>query len=254
MDILNLIPEYQKGIHNTNRESALVMLLAFIATYIITRGYTRIARIRGWSGNKINGIHTHHVVYGLIIAFLAGGLEFAFRPTPGLSQLILASAFGSGVALVLDEFALIFHLEDVYWEKEGRKSVDAVVLGVILGLLFLLNVMPFGTERGQGFWYIVVVLLVNVPIVVIAALKGKIFTAVFGVFTPVVSLIGSVRLAEPESLWARRFYKQGGGKQKRSQLRYKKYEKIWKVRKEKLWDIIGGKPGHPSQNGHEKKL
>jgi hypothetical protein len=31
-------------------------------------------------------------------------------------------------ALTLDEFALWLNLEDVYWAKEGRESIDAVVL------------------------------------------------------------------------------------------------------------------------------
>ena len=31
-----------------------------------------------------------------------------------------AAVFGLGTALVLDEFALILHLRDVYWANEGR--------------------------------------------------------------------------------------------------------------------------------------
>ena len=33
-----------------------------------------------------------------------------------------------GAALTLDEFALWLNLRDVYWAKEGRASLDAVVL------------------------------------------------------------------------------------------------------------------------------
>jgi hypothetical protein len=36
--------------------------------------------------------------------------------------------FGVGAALTLDEFALWLTFRDVYWEREGRLSIDAVVL------------------------------------------------------------------------------------------------------------------------------
>ena len=45
----------------------------------------------------------------------------------------LALLFGIGAALTLDEFALWLRLEDVYWSKEGRWSVDvAVILALAL--------------------------------------------------------------------------------------------------------------------------
>ena len=40
----------------------------------------------------------------------------------------MATLYGVGAALTLDEFALWLHLQDVYWEREGRASVDAVFL------------------------------------------------------------------------------------------------------------------------------
>jgi hypothetical protein len=46
--------------------------------------------------------------------------------------------FGASSALTLDEFALWLDLEDVYWTKQGRKSVDAVVL--------------FGAMLSTSFW------------------------------------------------------------------------------------------------------
>jgi hypothetical protein len=56
---------------------------------------------------------------------------------------LLAVLFGIGAALVLDEFALLLRLADVYWEPEGRESIDAVVLAGGLCLWYLL---------GLGFW------------------------------------------------------------------------------------------------------
>ena len=41
---------------------------------------------------------------------------------------VRAVVFGLGAALVLDEFALILNLADVYWAPQGRESIDAVIL------------------------------------------------------------------------------------------------------------------------------
>jgi len=58
------------------------------------------------------------------------------------SSRVTAAVFGSGAALTLDEFALWLNLEDVYWAKQGRESIDAVVL---FGSLLMLSV------TGRGF-------------------------------------------------------------------------------------------------------
>jgi hypothetical protein len=41
---------------------------------------------------------------------------------------VTATAYGIASALTLDEFALWLDLEDDYWDKEGRKSIDAVAI------------------------------------------------------------------------------------------------------------------------------
>lgn len=245
MDLFDFVPGYESAIYATGREPAFVMVLAFIITFIITRGYTRLARVYGWGSASFSGVHTHHMVFGLIIAFAAGALEFAFDPNAGAFQLILAALFGIGTSLVLDEFALIFHLEDVYWENEGRKSVDAVVLGLGFAILFLLQATPFGTSSDESLPIIAVLIAINLPIVIICALKGKFYLAVFGVFIPIVAIVGAIRLAEPDSIWARRVYKSKSAKIIRSIQRYDEYEKKWRGRKEKAWDFIGGKIGRP---------
>lgn len=245
MNLFQFIPGYTDVIYSTGRQPALVMMLAFVITYILTRGYTRIARITGWGSASFGGVHTHHMVFGLVIAFTAGALMFGFMPDKEPVILLLAAMFGIGASLVLDEFALIFHLQDVYWEQEGRKSVDAIVLGIAFGTLFLLHATPFSADASSPHWIFATTILINLSIVLIAAAKGKVFMAVFGVFIPFVSLIAAIRLAEPDSVWARKFYKPNGKKAKRSDKRYARYEKTWRQRKEKLWDILGGKTGRP---------
>ena len=75
---------------------------------------------------------------------LVGGLiAFSTYTSPAIVDLA-AIAFGGGAALVLDEFALVFHLEDVYWEDEGRQSVVATVLGAAVIVLMLVLTAPPG--------------------------------------------------------------------------------------------------------------
>ena len=248
MNLLRFVPGYESAIYETGREPALVMLAAFAITYALTRGYTRIARVRGWGSTHVGGVHMHHLVVGLVLAFVAGAVQFAYLPGEGFLQLLLAAAFGTGAALVLDEFALVFHLNDVYWEDEGRKSVDAVVLGLAFGAIFLLHAAPLGQATDGPRWLLTAVLLVHLTVVVACALKGKLFLALFGMFVPLLAWIGAIRLAEPGSIWARRRYPAESTKRRRSEERYARYGARWRPRKERLWDLIGGSTGRPGES------
>ena len=52
------------------------------------------------------------------------------------------AAYGAASALVLDEFALWLNLKDVYWQHQGRESVEALALFGGL-LLWGLLIAPF---------------------------------------------------------------------------------------------------------------
>ena len=248
MDLFYFVPGYTEAIYQTVRQPAFVMMLAFIVTFIIARGYTRLARVYGWGGVSVGDVHTHHLVFGLIMAFTAGAAIIGFTPNDTSGWFLLLSAlFGVGVALVLDEFALVFHLQDVYWEREGRKSIDAIVLALIFGGFFLLRLTPLGTETDETGWLLVAVVLSNLAIVVLAALKGKIYMALFGLFIPFLALIAAIRVAEPGSVWTRKFYTNKPKKRQKALCRYEHYEQVWRVRKERAWDIIGGKPWRPDR-------
>jgi lysyl-tRNA synthetase class 2 len=249
VNLFRFIPGYETGVYEAGREPALVMLVSFLVTFALTRAYTRIARVRGWGSTHVGAVHMHHLVVGLVLALGAGALQLAFLPDEGFFQLLLAAAFGSGSALVLDEFALVFHLQDVYWEREGRKSVDAVVIAVALGAVFLLHTAPLGTGGAQDSRIALTILVAtNLALVVITALKGKLFLATFGVFVPILALVGAIRLAEPGSIWARRRYRPGSKKHERAEERYARYETRWRPRKEKAWDVIGGETGRPGRD------
>ena len=209
MNLFDFVPDYTEKIYETGREPAFIMLLAFVATFLLTRFYTRMARKTGWGSTFIGHTHVHHLVFGLVFILVAGALEFSLTHESGDTQLLLAALFGVGTAFVLDEFALILHLRNVYWEEEGRKSIDAVIVGTIFGVIFLLGITPLGTTEDLASWTLVGVIAVNLVFVVLAALKGKIYMSSFGLFIPLLAMTGTIRLAEPESIWAHRFYKPG---------------------------------------------
>ena len=246
MDLFRFVPGYETEIYDAGREPALIMLLSFLVTFACTRGYTRMARARGWGSGHLGGVHVHHVVVGIVVALGAGALEFAFTPGEGFWQLFLAATFGAGAALVLDEFALVFRLKDVYWTTEGRSSVDAVVISVILGLVLLLHTSPAGADAEASDWALSIAVGINMAFVLVAALKGKFLLAVIGVFVWLVAWIGAIRLAAPSSVWARWRYKPGSRKRERSERRYRRYHERWGPWKNRLLDIIGGRPSDPA--------
>lgn len=247
MNPLSFLSLHTANSYDAGRATGIVMLVAFLATFIAARTYTRIARIRGWKSAYISGVHTHHLVFGVILAFFAGALEFTLQPTDQVTRMILAGGFGAGAALVLDEFALAVHLQDVYWEKEGRKSVDAVIIGAIFGMFFVLHTAPFGRAADLPRLLLTIYEILNLAFVLWAALKGKLYLASFGIFVPVIAILGALRLAEPDSIWARQFYPPDSDKFRAAERRYGEYNKVWQPRKDFIWDLVGGKTGRPKR-------
>src|SRR6266568_8285145 len=143
-----LIP-YANEMGLGGRVPLLLLLLAFLITFTLTRLYTRLARAYGWGSASAGGIHLHHMVVGILFILFSGLVEIAVRPG-GLGHELLAILFGVGAALTLDEFALWLYLRDVYWSPEGRSSIDATVIGVVFGALLLVGSSPFGVGSGGG--------------------------------------------------------------------------------------------------------
>jgi len=73
----------------------------------------------------------------------------------------------------------------------------------------------------------------------VAILKGKPLLGLIGIFIPLASLVGAVRLASPSSPWARRFYHPGGRKLARARTRWAGIQ----ARRRRLTDTIAGAPG-----------
>lgn len=111
--------------------SALISWLAFAATFAAVRGVTYGIRAgRGPFRNlSLGGEHLHHYLWG--IGLLAGVGAVAVRGDERLRQHpVVAVSYGSGLALIVDEFALLLDLRDVYWARQGRISVDLGIGGI----------------------------------------------------------------------------------------------------------------------------
>lgn len=89
---------------------------------------------------QMGGRHIHHLVFGIIILLLVGyGWLCEIGNGSGMASIfigrLLSILYGAGAALTLDEFALWLNLKDVYWSREGRASIDAVILfGALLAV------------------------------------------------------------------------------------------------------------------------
>jgi hypothetical protein len=199
----------------------LWMLAAFVVTFALTRVITNlIRRGRGpFRDMSVGGVHIHHQVWGIFLLLGVGTVDLAYRPgRPWLE--VLAVLFGVGAALTLDEFALWLRLDDVYWGPEGRRSVDAVLLATLVGLLLLVGLSPFDQDSSDGEVAVGIGIALNVLFTVTAILKGRTVLGVLGLFVPVVAFVATCRLARPRSPWARRFYAEGSRKLVRSRQRF----------------------------------
>ncbi|GGV68327.1 hypothetical protein GCM10010294_23980 [Streptomyces griseoloalbus] len=226
----------------------LLALAAFVLTFVITRVVTRLIRAgKGPFGNVTAGeVHIHHVVPGVILT-VSGGFGAVAGGRHGFGSALSAVLFGIGAGLVLDEFALILHLDDVYWTEAGRKSVEMVVLTAALVGLLLVGFAPFGVNdltegELQDRASVAANVAVNFLFSLIALSKGKTRIAVFGVIVPVVALIGSLRLARPDSPWARRFYRRRPRARARATLRAYHHDRRWSGPRRAVQDWLGGKP------------
>jgi hypothetical protein len=113
------------------QRSALLSWLAFTATFAGLRALTYSIRAgKGPFRNiSVGGEHLHHYMWGIGLLSGVGAVavrgEERHRRHP-----IVAVSYGTGLALIVDEFALLLDLRDVYWARQGRISIDAGVGGV----------------------------------------------------------------------------------------------------------------------------
>ena len=113
------------------QRAALASWISFTGTFAAVRGITY--SIRAGKGPFRNlsagGEHLHHYLWG--IAMLAGvGAVAVHGDEQYRAHPVVATTYGSGLALIVDEFALLLDLKDVYWARQGRLSVDIGIGGI----------------------------------------------------------------------------------------------------------------------------
>ena len=129
---------------NAARERLFVASLAFFVSFAILRGITySIHHSAGPFRNiVVKNVHIHHLVWGVLLLLVVGYLWLAqvglgVGESSRRASTLTAMLYGVAAALTLDEFALWLNLEDVYWTRKGRQSIDAVFL---FGSLLLVGV------------------------------------------------------------------------------------------------------------------
>src|SRR5260370_19790732 len=126
----------------TPRERLFLAFVGFFVTIAVVRTLTWCIHngIGPIHNLELRGRHIHHLVCGIILLLLVGygwlidvGGESCSSVTWSVKA--LSMVYGVGAALTLCEFALWLNMRDVYWEREGRESVQAIFLfGALLGI------------------------------------------------------------------------------------------------------------------------
>ena len=156
---------YERHFSDPRRERAFLSAVSFTTAFATARGITHAikAGVGPFHNVSEGGRHIHHSTFG-ILGLLACGylwtqqIAVGIEPCARWPSRVSASTYGIAAALTLDEFALWLDLHDDYWNKQGRKSIDAVaifagLLGIGVagrGALKELGLLPKALERWVG--------------------------------------------------------------------------------------------------------
>jgi hypothetical protein len=201
----DLTTAYDREIQVPGKEIHFLILIAFACSFGFIRGSAHMirAQVSWWPGNveTKGGTHIHHLVWGILLLLVMGYIGLAVDPGSPWVELV-AITFGIGMGLTMDEFALWLNLQDVYWAPKGRQSIDAVVVTTtllviaLLGLQFWIDVYDavlvlLGLDRGSA-WVAIPVQVAGVALAVVCFRRGRKLLGLFGLFVPLVALIGAV--------------------------------------------------------------
>jgi hypothetical protein len=185
---------------------------------------------------------------------VAGTVGFAAFGHSPLTE-ICAFFFGIGVGLTIDEFALWVYLEDVYWAREGRSSIDATVIAAALIGMIVVGVNPF-SSGGEGATAIESILswLIIIFFVATSFLKGRRLHGILGVIVAPLAIYATCRIGKPDSPWAHhRYGDKHPKKQAKAEARFHPGRRTDRF-KEAFRDIIGGKPSEGMAHATEEAM
>jgi hypothetical protein len=152
---------YHEHLGETRRERLFIASFSFLITFVIVRIVTHAIRngIGPFHNVSHGDLHIHHLVWGILL-LLGVGYGWLLQVGTGLfgtsrtAGILLTILYGVGAALTLDEFALWLNLRDVYWEREGRESVHAVMLfgGLLSVGIYGHPLLHALTKNALGLW------------------------------------------------------------------------------------------------------
>jgi len=215
---------YRDGIVDTGRETQFLFFVAFLVSFgfIRTSAHMIRAQVGWWPGNvSVGGTHIHHLVWGILLLLVNGYVGVAIHPGDPWRD-IVAVGFGIGTGLTLDEFALWLNLKDVYWSKQGRRSIDAVMVAAGISGVLLVSLRSWidaATDVEDVVFAVVGTIgVIGIILAIVNAAKEKFGMAILSILVPVAGLVSAFRLAKPHSVWAKLFYRHG--KKERSEDRF----------------------------------
>lgn len=238
---------WREQILDAGREGVFLVFVGFLGSFLAIRTSTRLMRspkVPWWPGSVTpGGLHIHHLVFGIALMLIAPTITFATGDESPWWELT-ALAFGIGAGLTFDEFALWLHLDDVYWSKEGRSSIDATLIAVGIMGLILLGAAPYdvSVEGVVGVIAAVAVFVLWGALVLVCLAKQRFFHGLAGVVVSPFAIYGAVRLGKPGSAWARRFYgARRPDKQAKAEQRFRPDRRTEQLKKA-VRDAVGGTP------------
>lgn len=248
MTTASIFTEFWDRIVDHEQQGLFLVLLGFILSFGFIRMSTRLMRspkVPWWPGSVVSdsGVHLHHLVFGIVTMMAAGTLGFLAYGNSPYAELC-AFAFGIGVGLTIDEFALWVYLDDVYWAEEGRSSIDATVIAAAGMGLILLGFTPFTVESGSAGAVVGSILSAAFvfALVAICFAKQRVMHGTVGFFIFPIALYGACRLGKPGSAWGRRRYRdRNPEKLARAEARFPPDRRTERF-KNAFRDIVGGKP------------
>jgi hypothetical protein len=157
--ISRLFLEY---IPDQRRRRTFLAAIGFFLAFAVARllAYANYHHIGPFHDIYIDGRHIHHLVWGILLLLGVGyawlnGAGTKNTPSSIMTGRLMALLYGAGAALTLDEFALWLNLQNVYWTRQGRASIDAVVL---FGVLLVIAILGWAFLRAiarailRAFW------------------------------------------------------------------------------------------------------
>lgn len=145
---------YRERFAEGRRERLFLAAVGFFISVGVVRGITEAIHndVGPFHNVSIHGRHIHHLVWGILLLLVVGyswlmQIGTGKPNTSAWMGRLTSLLYGVAAALTLDEFALWLNLQDVYWERQGRESYEAMGLfGGVLAIGIL------GAPFFKGIW------------------------------------------------------------------------------------------------------